>query len=141
MLETLWRVRVCAGEAGSVSKMASSGSARNTPRPNSPTAAPVNFKANQQKRLKTESLMVDFFLKCNFQEGTLLSETARAARSVTFRGSVLKRDCSAFDVGRITTQRQRHLTPAAAAGLLPLLCNVDAQLTLWTDSSTLLSQQ
>ena len=42
-------------------KMASSGSARNTPPANSPTAAPVNFKANYEREVKIVLHMVDFF--------------------------------------------------------------------------------
>ena len=55
--------------------MASSGSARNTPPPNSPSAAPVNFKANQQRRPETVSHKAVFFLGQNFMRvGCCLQE-------------------------------------------------------------------
>ena len=78
--------------------MASSGSARNTPPRNSPLAAPVNFKVDQQSKSDLASKWMDIFIRQN-RIGTKRSPwSLKVAWKVEFGGPAPVWDCSAFDV-------------------------------------------
>ena len=116
--------------------MASSGSARNTPPRNSPLAAPVNFKVDQQSMSHLASEWMDIFIRQN-RIGTKQSpRSLKVAWKVEFGGPAPVWDCSAFDVQPDHNTDRLAAAPDTTNSYLCIICTTVTLKTTEGNQST-----